>query len=77
MAHGGVAARIIAYGATLQSLVAPNSSGALADVVLGYPDLESYVTKRRVSRLHHRASREPDCARAFHPRRPLLFDLSQ
>src|SRR3954468_896339 len=41
----GVVARIIAYGATLQSLVVPDSSGALADVVLGYANLESYVTK--------------------------------
>ena len=41
----GVSARIIAYGATLQSLIAPDASGNLADVVLGYVDIESYVAK--------------------------------
>jgi aldose 1-epimerase len=41
----GVAARIVAYGATLQSLIAPDTSGSFADVVLGYADIESYVAK--------------------------------
>lgn len=39
----GVSARILTYGATLQSLVAPDTSGKTADVVLGYDDLASYV----------------------------------
>jgi aldose 1-epimerase len=38
-------ARIITYGAALQSLWAPDAAGTLADIVLGYPDLESYVHK--------------------------------
>jgi aldose 1-epimerase len=41
----GVSACIIAYGATLQSLLAPDSSGAPADIALGYADLASYVSK--------------------------------
>jgi aldose 1-epimerase len=41
----GVRARIITYGATLQSLEAPDRSGHLADVVLGYDELASYVDK--------------------------------
>jgi aldose 1-epimerase len=41
----GVSARVITYGATLQSLMMPDSNGTLADVVLGYPDLNSYVSK--------------------------------
>ncbi len=41
----GVTARIIAYGATLQSLVVPDRQGAGADVVLGYSDLDSYLSK--------------------------------
>ncbi|HXH16524.1 MAG TPA: aldose epimerase family protein [Sphingomonas sp.] len=41
-AHG-VSARILSYGATLQSLMGPDRSGAIADVVLGYDDLASYV----------------------------------
>ncbi len=39
----GVTARILTYGATLQSLVTPDCRGVLADVVLGYDDLASYV----------------------------------
>lgn len=43
--EAGMSARIIAYGATLQSLVVPDASGKLADVLLGYADLASYVDK--------------------------------
>ncbi|WP_241557253.1 aldose epimerase family protein [Croceibacterium ferulae] len=39
----GVSARILTYGATLQSLIAPDRDGKLADVVLGYDDLAAYV----------------------------------
>ena len=39
----GVKARIITYGATLQSLETPDKAGKLADVTLGYDDLKSYV----------------------------------
>ncbi|MCW1381638.1 galactose mutarotase [Novosphingobium sp. KCTC 2891] len=42
-AANGVSARILAYGATLQSLCAPGRDGKAADVVLGYDDLASYV----------------------------------
>ena len=41
----GVAARIITYGATLQSLNAPDRSGHPADIVLGYDDLAGYVER--------------------------------
>lgn len=39
----GVAATVLTYGATLQSLVGPDRAGKPADVVLGYDDLASYV----------------------------------
>ena len=39
----GVSARILSYGATLQSLMGPDRNGKIADVVLGYDDLASYV----------------------------------
>jgi aldose 1-epimerase len=39
----GVSARIITYGATLQSLVAPDRQGHPADIALGYDDLTGYV----------------------------------
>lgn len=42
-AANGVSARILAYGATLQSLIAPDAKGRKADVALGYDDLDSYV----------------------------------
>jgi aldose 1-epimerase len=41
----GLAVTIITYGASVQSLMAPDAAGTLADVVLGYSDLESYVTR--------------------------------
>jgi len=42
-AGNGVSARILAYGATLQSFIAPDAKGRLADIVLGYDDLAAYV----------------------------------
>ena len=39
-----ISARIITYGATLQSLILPDRSGRPDDVVLGYPDLTGYLT---------------------------------
>lgn len=41
----GVSARILTYGATLQSLVAPDRDGAPADITIGYDDLASYEQK--------------------------------
>lgn len=41
----GVSARIISFGATLQSLKAPDRKGRSADIELGYDDLASYVSK--------------------------------
>src|SRR5262249_15638843 len=39
----GVSARIMTLGATLQSLRAPDRSGKVADVTLGYDDARSYI----------------------------------
>jgi aldose 1-epimerase len=39
----GVSARILSYGATLQSLIGPDRAGKRADVLLGYDDLAGYV----------------------------------
>src|SRR6187455_3246593 len=41
----GITARIITYGATLQSLLVPDRMGRAADVALGYDDLAGYVAK--------------------------------
>lgn len=38
----GIAARVITYGATLQSLVTPDRQGALAEVTLGFDDVAGY-----------------------------------
>ena len=38
----GVSARILTYGATLQSLSGPDRSGKIADVVLGYDTVSDY-----------------------------------
>jgi len=40
-----VSARILSYGATLQSLSAPDRDGSVADVVLGFDDLSDYVER--------------------------------
>ncbi len=42
----GVTARIIAYGATLQSLVAPDRKGRMADIVLGHDTAAEYEAKQ-------------------------------
>lgn len=41
----GVTARILTYGATLQSVIAPDREGKSADVVLGYDDVADYERK--------------------------------
>lgn len=41
----GIAATIIAYGATLQSVVLPGRDGTRVDVALGHKTLAPYVTK--------------------------------
>jgi len=41
--ENGVSARILSYGATLQSLIGPDRQGHPADVLLGYDDLAAYV----------------------------------
>jgi len=43
-AHG-VSARILSYGATLQSFKGPDKAGKIADVVLGYDDAEAYESR--------------------------------
>ncbi len=43
LSANGVTARILSYGATLQSLSMPGRDGKVADVVLGYDDLAGYV----------------------------------
>jgi aldose 1-epimerase len=46
-AANGVSARVITFGATLQSLLTPDRTGHAADIVLGYDDLATYVAKPR------------------------------
>lgn len=41
----GISATIIAYGATLQSVVMPDKTGKRADVALGYDNVRDYVDK--------------------------------
>jgi aldose 1-epimerase len=38
----GVSARIITFGASIQSLIAPDRAGRRADIALGYPDAAAY-----------------------------------
>lgn len=39
----GVSAKILTYGATLQSLSGPDRNGQISDVLLGYDDAKGYV----------------------------------
>lgn len=41
----GVSATIIAYGATLQSVIMPDRNGKAADVALGYDNIGAYLAK--------------------------------
>ncbi|NUR23540.1 aldose epimerase family protein [Frateuria sp.] len=41
----GLSARVIAYGASLQSVSVPDRDGHLADIALGYPTLKGYLEK--------------------------------
>ena len=41
----GISATIIAYGATLQSVIMPDKTGKPADVALGHDTIEPYVAK--------------------------------
>jgi aldose 1-epimerase len=43
----GFEVRLISYGAAIQSILAADRDGRLADVVLGFDDLADYVTIRR------------------------------
>jgi aldose 1-epimerase len=43
---GGLVVEIIAYGAIVTRLLAPDRNGRLADVVLGFNDLDSYIADR-------------------------------
>ncbi|WP_284321671.1 aldose epimerase family protein [Dyella acidisoli] len=43
----GVRARVMSYGASLQSLWVPDRNGKLADVVLGYDTLQGYLDHRQ------------------------------
>jgi aldose 1-epimerase len=45
-AHG-LRARVMTFGASLQSLMAPDSTGKSADLVLGYDTLQGYLDRRQ------------------------------
>ena len=42
--ENGLAAKIIDYGATVQSIIVPDKNGKPVDVVLGYDTLEGYIS---------------------------------
>jgi aldose 1-epimerase len=43
----GMQARVMSYGASLQSLLVPDRNGKLEDIVLGYDDLQGYLDRRQ------------------------------
>ena len=42
--RAGVRVRVLSYGGIVQSLEVPDRDGRTADVVLGFADLDGYVT---------------------------------
>lgn len=46
LTSGGMLAKVMTYGATLTELHVPDRNGALADVVLGFHDLDGYLKGR-------------------------------
>ena len=60
----GMSARIITYGATLQSLIVPDKDGQGSDVILGYPDLTGYVTERATYGLFTEIEKEENAIRS-------------
>ena len=42
--RNGVVAKVMDHGATLTALLAPDRSGSLADITLGYDDLDGYLS---------------------------------
>ncbi len=44
--NAGMTAKLISFGATLVSLEVPNKKGKPADIVLGYDNLEAYISDR-------------------------------
>ena len=44
--RAGVTARVLTYGATLQSLIAPDRRGRMADIVLGHDTVQEYEAKQ-------------------------------
>jgi aldose 1-epimerase len=43
----GFEARIITFGAAIQALLVPDAAGRCDDIVLGYDDLDGYLSERR------------------------------
>ncbi|MCB9013926.1 MAG: galactose mutarotase [Bacteroidales bacterium] len=41
---GGIAVQLTNYGATIVSVITPDSNGKYADIVLGYKEISSYLT---------------------------------
>jgi aldose 1-epimerase len=45
LSNGKIEVRILSYGATIQSLRAPDRQGKVSDIVLGYDTLDGYLSK--------------------------------
>ena len=68
----GFEVRAITYGAIIVSVRAPDRRGRLADVVLGFDDLQGYIDALALLRRRRRPVRQPDRERPLHARRPEL-----
>ncbi len=45
LSNGHMRAMIVSWGAAIQSVVVPDRDGRMADIALGYPSIDGYLTK--------------------------------
>ena len=73
----GLVAKITNYGAIVTELHVPDRDGTLADVVLGFENLDGYVERPSVFRRHRRARRQSHRERRVHARGQALHARRQ
>ena len=65
----GLLLEVVTAGAAVRRLEVPDADGRPVGIVLGHADARTYVTRRRLSRRHHRPLRQPHRGRPLRPRR--------
>ena len=69
LTNGKMTAKVMTYGAIVTEIDVPDRNGKLADVVLGFDNLEGYLAGHPSFRRRDRAGRQPDRQGGIHARR--------